>query len=205
MIRFWVGLRKPSGLESWPTSNDVKNLFQVYGTVEGCQVKLHQNGNLYAIVGMRDCNIPSKEIAAQMNGLVLKGVPVLVQLCKKSEMCSYLANKEDCPLGFACKFAHSETEMKSEAKEAAEIANLKLKVLKERQRNNDLAVVNDNALKLVGKMSFQIDQLTKENELLKGQAAANEAILDRIESISRPSNSLEPQRTATPAESTQRV
>ena len=83
MVRFWVGLRKPSGpLESWPTSNDVKNLFQVYGTVEGCQVKLHQNGNLSAIVGMRDCHIPNDEIAAQLRGLVLKGVQVLVYLFK---------------------------------------------------------------------------------------------------------------------------
>ena len=182
---------------------------------------------------MSDCNIPTEEIVAQLRGVVLKGVPVLVHLFKVSEMCQNFVNKGHCPADFACKFAHSQLEMKREAKEAAsgerqaliqkpvthdgafkqqtlqweiddlkeEIVNLKLKVLEEKERNNDLAVLNDNAWKLVGKMSFQIDQLTKENDLLKGQTAAKDA----KEFISGPSNSLEPQRTATPAKSTQRV
>ena len=234
MIRFWVGLGKPSGpLESWPTSNDVKNFFQVYGTVVGCQVKLHENGNLCAIVGISDCNIPTEEVVAQLRGLVLKGVPVLVHLFKVSEMCKNFANKGHCPADFACKFAHSPLEMKSKAKKAAtgerqvliqkpvthdgalkqqilqwenddlkeEIANLKLKVLKEKQRSNDLAVSNDNAWKLVGKMSLQIVQLTKENDLLKVKTAADDA----KESIPGQSNSLEPKRSVPPSEFTQRV
>ena len=222
MIRFWVwvGLRKPYG-HPCPTSDDVIDLFKVYGTVEGSQVKLHQNGLKYAIIGMRDCNISSEEIAAQLDGVVLKGVPVLVHLFK-SNMCLDLANKGHCHHGFACPWAHSESELKNEAKEAAagdrqeliqkpvtdagafktlqrendalkeEVANLKQKVMEEKQRNNDLAdlkeeitnlkekvmeekqrskaVFDDNA-----KMSVQIDQLTKEINLMKMQTAANDA------------------------------
>ena len=46
MIRFWVGLGKPSE-QSCPTSNDVKSLFKDYGTVEDCQVKLNQVWSLF--------------------------------------------------------------------------------------------------------------------------------------------------------------
>ena len=137
-------------------------------------------------------------------------------------MCLDMANKGHCHHGFACPWAHSESELKNEAKEAAagdrqeliqkpvtdagafktlqrendalkeEVANLKQKVMEEKQRNNDLAdlkeeitnlkekvmeekqrskaVFDDNA-----KMSVQIDLLTKEINLMKMQTAANDA------------------------------
>ena len=42
--------------------DDVKDLFKVYGTVDKCHVKLHQNGNLHAhaIIGMKDL-LPKSE------------------------------------------------------------------------------------------------------------------------------------------------
>ena len=231
MIRFWVGFGKQSG-QSCPNSNDVKSLFEVYGTVEHCDVMKYQDGTtVFAIVGMRDCKIPTKDIAAQMDSVVCKGVPARVRLVKKSEMCPDLANKGHCPRGFACKFAHSKSELKNEAKEAAagdrhemiqkpatnagafkqqtlqreiedlkeEIANLKQEALKEKQRSNDLAVSKDSAWKLVGEMSLQIVQLTK--ELLKVQTGA----IDAKESIPGPIDSVGLHRSAAPAEPTQMV
>jgi len=234
MIRFWVGLEKQSG-QSCPNSNDVKSLFEVYGTVEHCDVMKYgdANGNAFAIVGMRDCKIPSKEIAAQMVSVVCKGVPARVCLVKKSKMCPDLANKGHCPHGCACKFAHSKSELKNEVKEAAagerqeviqkpatdagafkqktlqweiedlkeENAYLKQKILKEKQRSNELAVSNDNAWKLVGEMSLRNVQLTKENDLLKVQTGA----IDAKESIPGPIDSLGPHRSAAPAEPTLRM
>ena len=284
MIRFWVGFGKQSG-QSCPNSNDVKSLFEVYGTVEHCDVMKYQDGTtVFAIVGMRDCKIPTKDIAAQMDSVVCKGVPARVRLVKKSEMCPDLANKGHCPRGFACKFAHSKSELKNEAKEAAagdrhemiqkpatnagafkqqtlqweiedlkeeianlkqevlkelknevketaardchemiqkpateagafkqqtlqreikdlkeEVANLKQEALKEKQRSNDLAVSKDSAWKLVGEMSLQIVQLTK--ELLKVQTGA----IDAKESIPGPIDSVGLHGSAAPAEPTQMV
>jgi len=245
MIRFLVHFGKLSE-QSCPNSNDVKSLFEVYGTVEYCEVVRYRNGSgyVFAIVGIRDCKIPSKEIAAQLDKVVCKGVPARVCLVKKSKMCPTLAKKGHCPYGCACKFAHTESELKNEVKEAAagdshemiqkpttdagafkqqtlqleiedfkeEIANLKQEVLKEKQRSNDLAVQiedfkeeianlkqEDYAWQLVGEMSLQIVQLTK--ELLKVQTGATDA----KESIPGPIDSLGPHRSPAPAEPTQRM
>ena len=80
-----------------------------------------------------------------------------------------------------------------------EVANLKQEALKEKQRSNDLAVSKDSAWKLVGEMSLQIVQLTK--ELLKVQTGA----IDAKESIPGPIESVGLHGSAAPAEPTQMV
>ena len=193
----------------------------------------YREGTVFAVVGMRDCKIPSEDIAAQMDSVVCKGVPARVCLVKKSEMCPDLDNKGHCPRSFACKFAHSESELKNEAKEAVagerqemiqkpatdagafkqqtlqweiedlkeEIAYLKQKILKEKQRSSDLAVSNDIAWKLVGEMSLQRN-FTKEYDLFKVQTTG---ATNAKESIPGPIDSLGPHRSLAAAEPTQRV
>ena len=69
MARFLVGPRGRDG-QTLPSSNNVKTLFEDYGRVENCKLKVAKKGGINALVAMTvPTTIPGDVIALRLDGV----------------------------------------------------------------------------------------------------------------------------------------